>query len=281
MGRTTAGWRAPPAPASPGAAAGRPAPAPARHSLGPAWRCLRPLAAARHCARPWWSSPLLVVRRARCPGKGGDLERCYPPVTYPGYLPGRSPSKPDAMADPPRGDADGGRSGAARRSSARVCGPARIPWWPAAGRGPTTCLWTSTSSAGSTACRRTSSRSSTTLRPPPGGPATTWWTSASATRTSHHRRSRWKSSPKPPATHATTATRCPPASRSCAPRSPISTCIDLDAMTALVRFAADNDVVLVHDFAYSDTAFDGYSPPSVLQVPGAKECSVELYTPVP
>src|SRR5664280_796408 len=90
MGRTTAGWRAPPAPASPGAAAGRPAPAPARHSLGPAWRCLRPLAAARHCARPWWSSPLLVVRRARCPGTGGDLERCYPPVTYPGYLPGRS-----------------------------------------------------------------------------------------------------------------------------------------------------------------------------------------------
>src|SRR5450756_3101861 len=68
MGRTTAGWRAPPAPASPGAAAERPAPAPARHSLGPAWRYLRPLAAARHCARPWWSSPLLVVRRARCPG---------------------------------------------------------------------------------------------------------------------------------------------------------------------------------------------------------------------
>src|SRR5450759_700672 len=56
---------------------------PARHSLGPAWRYLRPLAAARHCARPWWSSPLLVVRRARCPGKGGDLGRCYPPVTYP------------------------------------------------------------------------------------------------------------------------------------------------------------------------------------------------------
>ena len=62
------------------------------------------------------------------------------------------------------------------------------------------------------------------------------------------------------------------------PHNPTTTCIDLDAMTALVRFAADNDVVLVHDFAYSDTAFDGYSPPSVLQVPGAKECSVELYT---
>jgi alanine-synthesizing transaminase len=34
----------------------------------------------------------------------------------------------------------------------------------------------------------------------------------------------------------------------------------------------------VHDFAYSDTAFDGYSPPSILQVPGASEVAVELYT---
>src|SRR5664280_613881 len=83
MERTTAGWRAPPAPASPGAAAGRPAPAPARHSLGPAWRYLRPLAAARHCARPWWSSPLLVVRRARCPGRAGTWGDVTQRFTYP------------------------------------------------------------------------------------------------------------------------------------------------------------------------------------------------------
>jgi alanine-synthesizing transaminase len=62
------------------------------------------------------------------------------------------------------------------------------------------------------------------------------------------------------------------------PHNPTTTCIDLDAMTALVRFAADNGAVLVNDFAYSDTYFDDYVPPSVLQVPGAKECSVELYT---
>jgi len=37
-------------------------------------------------------------------------------------------------------------------------------------------------------------------------------------------------------------------------------------------------VLLVHDFAYSDTAFDGYRPPSILQVPGASEVAVELYT---
>jgi alanine-synthesizing transaminase len=37
-------------------------------------------------------------------------------------------------------------------------------------------------------------------------------------------------------------------------------------------------VLLVHDFAYSDTAFDGYRPPSILEVPGASEVAVELYT---
>ncbi len=43
-------------------------------------------------------------------------------------------------------------------------------------------------------------------------------------------------------------------------------------------FRRANEIVLVHDFAYSDTYFDGYEPPSVLQVPGGKEVAVELYT---
>jgi alanine-synthesizing transaminase len=36
--------------------------------------------------------------------------------------------------------------------------------------------------------------------------------------------------------------------------------------------------VLVHDFAYADLAFDGYEPPSLLQVEGGEEVGVELYT---
>ena len=36
--------------------------------------------------------------------------------------------------------------------------------------------------------------------------------------------------------------------------------------------------MLVHDFAYADISYDGYEPPSLLQVPGAKEVGVELYT---
>ncbi len=62
------------------------------------------------------------------------------------------------------------------------------------------------------------------------------------------------------------------------PHNPTTECVDLDWMQRLVDFAQEHEVTLVHDFAYSDTAFDGYQPPSILQVPGAKEVAVELYT---
>ena len=62
------------------------------------------------------------------------------------------------------------------------------------------------------------------------------------------------------------------------PHNPTTECVDLAWMQKLVDFAREHEVILVHDFAYSDTAFDGYQPPSILQVPGAKEVAVELYT---
>jgi alanine-synthesizing transaminase len=62
------------------------------------------------------------------------------------------------------------------------------------------------------------------------------------------------------------------------PHNPTTTCVDLAWMQRIVDFARERDVMLVHDFAYSDTAFDGYQPPSILQVPGAKDVAVELYT---
>ena len=49
-------------------------------------------------------------------------------------------------------------------------------------------------------------------------------------------------------------------------------------MTRIVEFAREHDVLLVHDFAYADLGFDGYDPPSILQVPGATDVAVELYT---
>jgi alanine-synthesizing transaminase len=62
------------------------------------------------------------------------------------------------------------------------------------------------------------------------------------------------------------------------PHNPTTACVDLATMERLVQFAQERAVVLVHDFAYSDTTFDGYEPPSLLQVPGAKDVAVELYT---
>ena len=62
------------------------------------------------------------------------------------------------------------------------------------------------------------------------------------------------------------------------PHNPTTVCIDLATMARLVEFAHEHNVVLVHDFAYSETSFDGYRPPSILEVPGASEVAVELYT---
>ena len=62
------------------------------------------------------------------------------------------------------------------------------------------------------------------------------------------------------------------------PHNPTSACVDLAFMTRLVEFALEHDLIVCHDFAYADLGFDGYKPPSILQVPRAKECCVELYT---
>ena len=62
------------------------------------------------------------------------------------------------------------------------------------------------------------------------------------------------------------------------PHNPTGACIDLDTMTRLVEWARERNVVLVHDFAYAETSFDGYRPPSILEVPGAEDVAVELYS---
>ena len=62
------------------------------------------------------------------------------------------------------------------------------------------------------------------------------------------------------------------------PHNPTTACVDIEFMTRMVDFAREHDVLLVHDFAYADLGFDGYRPPSILQVPGATDVAVELYT---
>ncbi len=62
------------------------------------------------------------------------------------------------------------------------------------------------------------------------------------------------------------------------PHNPTTTCVDLDFMQKVVDFARERDIIIVHDNAYADLGFDGYSPPSTLQAEGARECAVELYS---
>ncbi|MGH7444428.1 MAG: aminotransferase class I/II-fold pyridoxal phosphate-dependent enzyme [Longimicrobiales bacterium] len=45
-----------------------------------------------------------------------------------------------------------------------------------------------------------------------------------------------------------------------------------------VEFCRANDILLAYDNAYSELAFDGYSPPSILEIPGAREVAVEFHS---
>ncbi len=62
------------------------------------------------------------------------------------------------------------------------------------------------------------------------------------------------------------------------PHNPTTAVVDLAFMQHAVDFAREREALLVHDFAYADLGFDGYSPPSILQAKGAKEVAVELYS---
>lgn len=62
------------------------------------------------------------------------------------------------------------------------------------------------------------------------------------------------------------------------PHNPTTTCVELSFFERLVAFAHHHGVFLVHDFAYADVHFDGYRPPSLLEVEGADEVGVELYS---
>jgi alanine-synthesizing transaminase len=62
------------------------------------------------------------------------------------------------------------------------------------------------------------------------------------------------------------------------PHNPTTATVDLEFMQRVVDFARENEVLIVHDFAYADIGFDGYEPPSILEAEGAKDVAVELYT---
>jgi len=62
------------------------------------------------------------------------------------------------------------------------------------------------------------------------------------------------------------------------PHNPTTQCVDLDFFKEIIRLARHHGTMVVHDFAYADLGFDGYRPPSILQVEGAKDVAVEIFS---
>ena len=62
------------------------------------------------------------------------------------------------------------------------------------------------------------------------------------------------------------------------PHNPTTAVVDRTFMEKIVAFCREHKMMVIHDFAYADLVFDGYTPPSFLQVPGAKEIGVEFFT---
>lgn len=63
------------------------------------------------------------------------------------------------------------------------------------------------------------------------------------------------------------------------PHNPTTEVVEgLDFFTKVVDFAKENNIIVIHDFAYADLVFDGYKPPSFMQVPGAKDVGVEFFS---
>jgi len=62
------------------------------------------------------------------------------------------------------------------------------------------------------------------------------------------------------------------------PHNPTTKVVDLDFFERLVEFAKDHQLMVVHDLAYADIVFDGYKAPSLLQVKGAKDIGVEMFS---
>lgn len=62
------------------------------------------------------------------------------------------------------------------------------------------------------------------------------------------------------------------------PNNPTAACAGLDFFQQAVEFARRYNLVIIHDMAYAEVYFDEFRPPSILQVPGAKEVAVELHS---
>jgi LL-diaminopimelate aminotransferase len=62
------------------------------------------------------------------------------------------------------------------------------------------------------------------------------------------------------------------------PNNPTGALVPDGFFERVVEFARAYEILVVHDNAYSEIAFDGYKPPSFLQTPGAKDVGIEVFS---
>ena len=60
------------------------------------------------------------------------------------------------------------------------------------------------------------------------------------------------------------------------PHNPTTRVVDRAFFERIVEFAREHHLMVVHDFAYAEICFDGYRPPSLLEVPGARDVAIEF-----
>lgn len=62
------------------------------------------------------------------------------------------------------------------------------------------------------------------------------------------------------------------------PNNPTGGVCDLEFLQQAVDFCREHKILLAYDNAYSETTYDGYVAPSILQVPGAKDIAIESWS---
>ena len=62
------------------------------------------------------------------------------------------------------------------------------------------------------------------------------------------------------------------------PNNPTAACADEGFFADLAAFAREYGIIVCHDQAYSEMAYDGYRPPSFLQAPGALDVGCEFHS---
>ena len=62
------------------------------------------------------------------------------------------------------------------------------------------------------------------------------------------------------------------------PNNPTGAVADLDFFSRAVDFARENEIIIVHDCAYSEVRYDGYATHSILEVEGAGDVAIEMHS---